>query len=129
MAPPEIPESVLAFVRDRIDSVPELEALLLLSGDPAKSWTAADVAARIYVREDRAAAILAILQRRRLVAPVEPRSDRYAFQPADQSERLLIDALDRAYRSNLITLATFIHEKAPASVREFARAFDLKKER
>jgi len=129
MAPPVIPERVLAFVRERIDSVPELEALLLLSGDPAKSWTAAEVASRIHVREDRAAAILAVLQRRRLAAPVDDRSDHYAFQPADQDARQLIDELDRAYRSNLIALATFIHEKAPVSVREFARAFDLKKER
>jgi hypothetical protein len=33
-----------------------------------------------------------------------------------------------AYRSNLVSVANFIHRKASASVMEFARAFDLKKD-
>jgi hypothetical protein len=129
MVPAEIPERVLAFVRERIDSVPELETLLLLSAYPAKIWTPGEVAARVYVREDRAADILAVLQRRRLVAPAGGQPDQFVFRTADETELELIAELDLAYRSNLIALATFIHEKAPASVREFARAFDLKKER
>jgi hypothetical protein len=33
-----------------------------------------------------------------------------------------------AYRRHLVQLATFIHSGASPAVREFARAFDLKKE-
>lgn len=129
MVPPEIPERVLTFIRERIDSVPELEALLLLSAHPAKSWTAADVASRVYVSGSRAAEILAVLQRRGLVTHAASGPDQYTFRPADETAAQLIAEVERAYRSNLIAVATFIHENAPASVREFARAFDLKKER
>jgi hypothetical protein len=34
-----------------------------------------------------------------------------------------------AYRRHLVPLATFIHSRASTAVREFARAFDLKKDR
>jgi hypothetical protein len=129
MAPAAIPEHVLAFIRERIDTVPELETLLLLSLDPDKCWSAAEVAARVYVREDRAAAILAALQRRRLAGPVEGRPQEYCFRPASDTERRLVAEVDRAYRSNLAAIATFIHDNAPTSVREFARAFDFKKDR
>ena len=33
------------------------------------------------------------------------------------------------YRRNIARVATLIHEKTSSSVREFARAFDLKKDR
>jgi hypothetical protein len=32
------------------------------------------------------------------------------------------------YRSNLVSVANFIHRKASASVMEFARAFEIKKD-
>jgi hypothetical protein len=34
-----------------------------------------------------------------------------------------------SYRRHLVPLATFIHSRASTAVREFARAFDLKKDR
>jgi hypothetical protein len=33
------------------------------------------------------------------------------------------------YQTHVVRIATFIHANASASVREFARAFDLKKDR
>jgi hypothetical protein len=48
---------------------------------------------------------------------------------ADETERVLVDEVARTYRANLTRIATFIHEKPPASLKEFARAFSLKKDR
>jgi len=45
----------------------------------------------------------------------------------------ILDALmlqvEVAYRNELIRISRMIHAKAPAAVREFARAFRFKKER
>jgi hypothetical protein len=37
--------------------------------------------------------------------------------------------VDAAYRRDLVRISTMIHAKASSAVREFARAFRLKKER
>jgi|SRR5688572_22922092 len=125
MVPGEIPGEVLDFLSGHIDSIPELEALLIMSEHPSLAWSAASLAVRIYVPEAQARGILESLDRRRLVSGDE---SGYRFQPASDAQRQLIGLVATTYRSNLVTIANYIHRKASASVMEFARAFHLKKD-
>lgn len=128
MVPAEIPARVLRFVEELIDTVPQLETLLMMNDHPSESWTAADVAARVYVSIGQATVILDALERRGLVAAgADPQVFRIHF--ADERRRELVQEVAATYRANLSRIATFIHEKPPASLKEFARAFDLKKDR
>lgn len=128
MVPAEIPARVLRFVEELIDTVPQLETLLMMNDHPSESWTAADVAARVYVSIGQATVILDALERRGLVAPgATPEAFHIHF--ADERRHALIQEVAATYRANLSRIATFIHEKPPASLKEFARAFDLKKDR
>ena len=120
-----LPADVLGFLDRFIDSIPELEALLIMSEDPQRPWSAADVASRVYVPAAGAQRILETLLRRRLVATSD---DGFRFSPADETHRVLVARVAVTYRSNLVSVANFIHKKASASVMEFARAFDLKKD-
>ena len=54
-----IPDELRQFILDKIDSVAQLEALLLLRADPSTDWNAAAVAKRLYVDETEARAVLA----------------------------------------------------------------------
>jgi hypothetical protein len=125
----EIPDRVFRFLSERIDTVPQLEALRLLAHDPQRAWSVEDLASRIYVRPEAAAEVLRALERRQLARPsaAPPLAYRYdgAWDPS--GERMA--EIDDAYRHHLIRLATFIHRSGSSSVREFARAFDLKKDR
>lgn len=122
----DIPEDVLRFLTEKIDSVPHLEALLLLSEGAAQSWTVEQIAARIYTSQDTAALILKNLQHHRLViAEAQPR---YRYDASWDEGGLMIRVAE-TYRRHLVQVASFIHSKAPSSVREFARAFDFKKDR
>jgi DNA-binding IclR family transcriptional regulator len=121
-----LPRDVLRFIEERIDSVPELETLLMMSED-TRAWSAVEIARRAYVPADKAQAILQALMRQKLLAPGAA-GETYVFNPADEGERLLIAAVASSYRANLALIATLIHEKASGSIREFARAFDLKKD-
>ena len=47
MTTPEIPERVLQFLAERVDTVPQLEALLLLWENPQRQWSEEELAARI----------------------------------------------------------------------------------
>jgi hypothetical protein len=128
MVPSEISAAVLKFIDERIDSVPQLETLLMMKDESQRVWNAADVAARTYVPLAEAARVLEALQRRALVAPAETGGG-YRIALGDGALRELVDEVARTYRANLSRITTIIHEKPPASLMEFARAFDLKKER
>jgi hypothetical protein len=125
MAPPEIPEEVLDFLSRHIESVPELEALLILSEQTQQPWNEPALAARVYVSLAGARLILEGLQRRKLVSQSP---EGFRFAPADEAQRALVARVAHTYRTNLVAVANFIHRKAPGSVMEFARAFDLKKD-
>lgn len=128
MTEPAISQQVLQFIAEQIDTVPQLECLLLLHQDDSRDWPADDIAARIYISRDTASAILQTLERRHLVAS-EGNPPRYRLSPTGIASRELIAEVAVAYQRHLVRIATFIHSKASASVREFARAFDLKKDR
>jgi hypothetical protein len=123
-----ISQQVLQFVAEQIDTVPQLECLLLLYQHRSRIWIAEEVAARIYISPQVAREILEMLHRRELIA-AEGDPPRYRFHPGGAASDELIGQVAGEYQRHLVPLATFIHSKAPASVREFARAFDLKKER
>lgn len=125
---PSISERVLRFIGDKIDTVPELEALLLLWQEPDKRWDVEEIAQRLYVTTDAAAAVLRALQVRQLAA-AEGQPPAYRYSTAwDESGRLMSE-VDETYRHNLVRIATFIHCGGSSAVREFARAFDFTRDR
>jgi hypothetical protein len=124
----EIPAHVLRFLEENIDTVPQLETLLMMHEDQDRSWLIADVASRNYTTEQRAMDTLNALQRRGLVSSEES-PPRFRFDPAKEEVRALVADLARCYQRNLSLVTELIHAKPSASVKEFARAFDLKKDR
>jgi hypothetical protein len=129
MSDEAIADDVFAFIEQCIDSVPQLEALLLLWEDPARGWSAAELAARIYVEPSAAAGVLHALQRRQLAHPLPGSDARWGYDAAWDVSGKQMAAVASAYRRHTVRLATFIHSGGSSSVREFARAFDFKKER
>lgn len=124
---PDISETVLRFISERIDTVPQLEALLLLWQEPGKSWTAEEIARRVYVSPETARQILRSLQARQLATDED--GPCYRYSAAWDGSGTLMAEVASTYRRHLVRIATFIHSGASASVRDFARAFDFKKER
>jgi hypothetical protein len=124
---PELPTDVLVFIEGQIDTVPHLEALLLLWESAPEPWGADEIAARIYVSPDSAAQILRDLARRNLASAVTEGA-RFAYDSAWDARGELMAKVAAAYRRNLIFVAELIHSKASAAVREFARAFEIKKD-
>lgn len=129
MTTPEIPARVLQFLAERIDSVPQLEALLLLWENPQRQWSEEELAARIYVSRPVAATILQALQRQQLATAEPASSGKYRYNPQWDTSGEIMPEVAATYRRHLVPIATFIHSRASTAVREFARAFDLKKDR
>ncbi|MDY6949484.1 MAG: hypothetical protein SXG53_27685 [Pseudomonadota bacterium] len=124
----DISARVIDFLAESIDSVPQLEALLLLWREPNKWWGVEELGARLYVSTADADGIVRALCTRRLVTSEgQPPLYRYSTD-WDQSGTLLPEVYE-AYRHNLVRVTTFIHSRASSAVRAFARAFEMKKDR
>lgn len=112
------------FILDEIDSVPHLEALLLLWNRRPKQWQLDEMAAALYIHPDHALPIMQDLTRRGF-ASFESGNYSYRHTP-ERSD--LIGKVDRMYRREVVRISTMIHSKPSASVRAFARAFRFKKD-
>lgn len=112
------------FILDEIDSVPHLEALLLLWNGRSRQWTIEQLAHDLYIPVERTRQILHDLQQRGAVLVQSP----YCSYSPEFSRDALMGDVDRTYRRELVRISTMIHSKASPSVREFARAFRLKKD-
>jgi hypothetical protein len=120
---------VYDFILANIDSVPHLEALVLLWNSRPAGWSCEDLAGRLYIATDKVKVLLRDLLRLQLVAesPEAPQTFSYFARSSEQDEMML--RVDAAYRHELVRISTMIHSKTSSSVLEFARAFRLKKER
>jgi hypothetical protein len=127
MTPPPISPRVLKFIAEKVDTVAELETLLILSDDDHRPWSAHEIAARLYTQPANALRALESLSRRELITS-EGTPSQFRFSPAHSDDRKAFAEVADAYRRNLVAITTFIHSKASTSVKEFARAFDLKKD-
>lgn len=123
----DIPPDVRRYVVERIDSVAELETLVLLHSAPERRWTSEEVAQRVYVSIPMARALL----ERFAVSGVfrEQGDGSYVYAPATDALGKLVDRLEQSYRSALIPLTQLIHSKPPASLRDFADAFRMGKDK
>jgi predicted ArsR family transcriptional regulator len=116
------------FILEQIDSVPHLEGLLLLFNSRPKAWSADEMAKSLYVRNDVALKILENLQQRSLIAVEPPPPNRFLYSSADEARNKLMEDVDAVYRKEIVRVSSLIHSKASPAVRDFARAFRLKKE-
>jgi hypothetical protein len=115
---------VRAFLLKHIDSVGQLEALLLLHRERERRWNAGEVARRLYTSEADASGILAHLCESGLIAA---EGDAFQFAPMTAEMAASVDNLAITYARHLIPVTNIIHSK-PRRVREFANAFRLKKD-
>lgn len=118
MSVSEISDDVKRLISDRIDSVPQLEALLLFREYGARSWTAAEASARLYVSKPVAAHVLSVLEQRGLLV-TDGESFRYA--PATQELGGAVDALAAAYSHHLVAVTALVHAKRGAGGRRTRR--------
>ena len=117
------------FILEQIDSVPHLEALLQLFNSQPKVWSAEEMAAAIYVRQGIAEKILENLLQRNLVEADPHNPDTYYYSPDSEDRNRLLESVNEIYRREVVRISSMIHSKASAGVRDFARAFRIKKDK
>ena len=115
---------------EHIDSVPELETLMLMWGSRTRAWTVENVASRLYISPESARGILRDLAEKSLVES-SPGVDTYTYKSGSEAQDQTMAWLEETYRRETVPMSTMIHSKASRAVLDFARAFrfKVKKER
>lgn len=120
---------VYKFILEKMDSVPHLEALMLLWNSRPVGWTCEELASRLYVPSEKVNDLLRDLVRLQLVKRSDVSPLKYSYFSRSEEQDELMSRIDAAYRRDLVRISTMIHSNTSSSVREFARAFRFKKDR
>lgn len=129
MAEKGIPAEVERFIATHIESVEQLEVLLMLRAAPDKSWSAEEVARALVIQRESAGNRLADLHARGLLASSQEGDDRYRYDPVKGGTDRLVDGLAEAYARRRVTVITLIFSKPSDAVTSFSDAFRIRRER
>ncbi len=127
MAPSDLHPSVRRFLSEYVNSVEQLETLLLMRASPDRAWDAEAINHELRTSLASAAERLRELEERRLIVADSSLPLRYRYQPSDPRTRGIIDLVANAYRERRVMVISFIFSKPQDAILKFADAFRLGK--
>jgi hypothetical protein len=117
------------FILAQVDSVPHLEALLLLFKSRPRTWSIDEMANSLYVHDEVASKILDGLLQRNLIAARPRAAEARFYIPDNATISRLLEDVDAIYRKEVVRISSLIHSKGSAGLRDFARAFRIRKDK
>jgi hypothetical protein len=121
-----VPAPVRRFIAGHIESVGQLEVLLLLRAAADKEWTTDEVARAVVTQPASAAGWLEQLRADGLLG----RDDgRYRYTPPSAEVERAIDDLAESYAKYRVAVIGLIFSKPSEQVRDFPEAFRLRRPR
>jgi len=124
----EIPADVSQFITDHLNSVAELEVLLLVRSDPGRCWSAADISKVLCTPVEMVTEQMVGLQTRGLILAIAGSEPQYQYQPRTPELDQVVASLSEIYKARRVTVITLIYSKPVERVRTFADAFRLRKD-
>jgi len=124
-----IPQEIQQFVLSHIDSVAQLEGLLLFHSAPSLAGNADLVAQRLYISQDEASRLLRHLHMAGFLAVTSGENPTYFYHPRTSDVASLVDQLASLYVNYLVPITNLIHSKPKTRIQEFADAFWIRKDK
>ena len=122
-----LPEDVHSFLHQNIESVEQLEVLLLLWRAPERGWTSDEVATAVYSHPSSVVRRLAMLLGQGLLREREPGC--YQYAPRTAELHATVTRLDHIYRERRVAVITLIASKPIENVRAFSDAFRIRRKK
>lgn len=121
-----VSERLKTFLEQRLSSLDQIEVVMLLRADPARSWTAPEVAAALDTAPEAAAMRLFLLASGGLIAFEPSAIPRYRYASVDvETNSMLQELSDVLAASREAVMAAVEAPRDP--IRSFSDAFKLKK--
>jgi hypothetical protein len=122
-----LPNHIHQFLKANIQSIAQLELLLLLYRDRHNAWTVADAAKNQYTAVNMTQAALESLRASGLVAVVEGEVPRYQYAPASANLDQLVGELGQFYIDRRVSIVNAIYCRPLDTLQSFADAFRIRK--
>lgn len=122
-----ISEELKNFVFRKIDSIEQIEVLLLLRQHAQRGWTAGEISAELRSAPESVAKRLFDLSIQKLVDEVDSSEHKYQYRPHTIELKQLVDELAETYRIRKFTVINMIFSKKTDALKDFADAFKIKK--
>ena len=123
-----IPPRVRQFIIDHIDSVMQLEVLLLIASQPQRAWAVKDVADLLRIDPTWVDSQLRAMAAGGLVAQ-QPDPVAFRFEPRSAELSQAVDELAKTYADRRVTVIGLIFAKPLDKIRSFADAFRIRKDK
>ena len=92
------------FILKNIDSVPHLEALMLLWNSRPVGWTNVELGSRLYIPMDKVDDLLRDLVRMQLIAESSTEPVKYSYVSKKPEQDELMQMVDTTYRQDLVRI-------------------------
>ena len=125
----EITPAVRTFIHQHINSVEQLEVLLLMVKECDKEWSAVEVSRELYIQAASAATRLADLGGSRLLQANGASPPLYRYAPSDATLDNTAREVAAAYGVRRVAVINLILERPLDNVRVFSDAFRLRRDR
>ncbi len=120
-------KQVLELISKYIDSLEELEILILVKNDPQKSWSLDRVNDQVRSSAASIQQRLAKLVETGFVA-FDSSTKEYRYEPKSENLVTAVTLLAEAYRERRIKVIEAIYSKPVSGIRSFSEAFRFKRE-
>lgn len=117
------------FIAAEVNSLEQLEILLLLSGNPHKWWTANGVYDVVKSSPQSVQDRLNEMVGKGILRKETDSETRYQFGSTEGIIWNTINELREAYKERPVKVVQAIYSKPPDAVKEFAKAFQLRKDK
>lgn len=128
MSSDALPAPVRQLLSRHIQSVEQLEVLLLLRSQPERAWTAAEVYDIIRSSQSSIAARLQAFASEGFLLAEKGPSATFRFAPKDENIRTAVDQTATAYETWRVRVIEAIFTPEVDPVQSFADAFKLRKD-
>ncbi len=122
-----LPDNVARFLHQHIDSVEQLEVLLLVRFSPGRSWSPEDMARELYSHPTSIAQRFQSLLGRGLLR--ESAAGHYQYAPRSADLDRLVARLAETYRERRVAVISLIASKPMENVKAFSDAFRIRRRR
>ena len=124
-----IPGEVKHFIADSIDSVGQLEVLLLVRSEPERFWSASEVSDELRSGRSWAEVQLEYLCVEGLLSARESNAPSYRYEPTRPELEAVVARLCEAFESQRAEVIRLVFSQRPSErLRAFSEAFRLRRE-
>ena len=125
MTKQHISEDLKSFIKEKIQTVPRLEALLLLHNQQSRSFTVAEVANELGFENEAAKDQLTALEMIGVVVQSNTGQPNYRYHPLNATLRSMVEQLATGYSKQRVPILSVMLAEHPDRTRLFAEAFRI----